>query len=127
MFSESSNNYLNEDNQNYITQEDFEKDLRLVNEKLPEKILVSKSKVNFIEDILALYKYLMDSDIKWYRKAIVLAAVLYFISPIDSIPDFAPLVGYLDDLGVIVATIKYLGSEILPYYRSVPSLATDTE
>jgi uncharacterized membrane protein YkvA (DUF1232 family) len=42
--------------------------------------------------------------------------LIYFISPIDTIPDIAPLVGYLDDLGVITALIKYLGSELIPYY-----------
>lgn len=118
MYQNSSNNYFNDDdNHNYITQEDFEKDLRLVNEKLPEKIQRAKSKIKFVEDIIALYRYLLDSDIKWYRKAIILAALLYFITPIDSMPDFAPLVGYLDDLGVITAAIKFLGSEIKPYYR----------
>jgi uncharacterized membrane protein YkvA (DUF1232 family) len=42
--------------------------------------------------------------------------LVYFISPIDAIPDIAPLVGYLDDLGVITAVIKFLGSELIPYY-----------
>lgn len=41
---------------------------------------------------------------------------MYFIFPVDTIPDFAPLVGYLDDLGVITATLRFLGSELLPYY-----------
>ncbi|KAA0248304.1 MAG: DUF1232 domain-containing protein, partial [Chlorobiota bacterium] len=32
------------------------------------------------------------------------------------IPDLTPLFGYLDDLGVITALLKYLGSELLSYY-----------
>ncbi len=51
------------------------------------------------------------------RKTIVAAALLYFIVPIDTIPDLAPLFGYMDDLGVIMATLKFLGSELIPYYN----------
>ncbi len=58
-----------------------------------------------------------DSSVAWYRKSIVVGALIYFISPIDAIPDLAPLFGYLDDLGVITAVLKYLGSELIPYYN----------
>ncbi len=57
-----------------------------------------------------------DPDVSWYRKAIVVMGLVYFISPIDTIPDIAPLIGYLDDLGVIAAVVKFLGSELIPYY-----------
>jgi uncharacterized membrane protein YkvA (DUF1232 family) len=60
----------------------------------------------------------MDSVVPWQRKTIVVAALLYFISPIDSIPDFAPFVGYLDDLGVIMAVTKFMSNELAPYYQS---------
>ena len=58
-----------------------------------------------------------DKKVAWYRKSIVVGALVYFISPIDAIPDLAPLFGYLDDLGVITAVLKYMGSEIIPYYN----------
>ncbi|MDP2364566.1 MAG: DUF1232 domain-containing protein, partial [Ignavibacteria bacterium] len=59
-----------------------------------------------------------DPFISWHRKAIVVMGLVYFISPIDTIPDIAPFIGYLDDLGVITAVIKFLGSELIPYYDS---------
>jgi uncharacterized membrane protein YkvA (DUF1232 family) len=34
------------------------------------------------------------------------------------IPDMTPLFGYFDDLGVITALLKYLGSELMEYYPS---------
>ncbi|MBN1637354.1 MAG: DUF1232 domain-containing protein, partial [Ignavibacteriales bacterium] len=37
--------------------------------------------------------------------------------PLDAIPDLTPLFGYLDDLGVITALMKYLGSELNQYYE----------
>ena len=79
-----------------------------------------EKKISFVEDLIALYRYLKDNSVKWYRKLIVVSALIYFIAPLDTVPDLAPLIGYLDDLGVILATIKFIGSEIEPYYRVKP-------
>lgn len=87
-----------------------------IEENLWEKVEKVGKKLSFTKDIKALYNYFLDSSIPWYRKSIVVGALVYFIFPIDSIPDIAPLIGYLDDLGVITAVIKYLGSELTQYY-----------
>ena len=89
-----------------------------VEENLWEKLERVGKKISFAKDILALVKYMRDPLVSWHRKASVVAALIYFISPIDTIPDFAPLVGYLDDLGVITAVLKFLGHELIPYYES---------
>ncbi len=100
------------------TPEEVEAKTEEIEESLWAKIERTGKKISFTRDILALYNYLKDEKVAWYRKAIVIGALLYFITPIDAIPDLSPLVGYLDDLGVITAVIKYMGSEILPYYNS---------
>jgi uncharacterized membrane protein YkvA (DUF1232 family) len=87
-----------------------------VEENFWAKVEKVGKKLSFAKDIKALFNYFSDKSIPWYRKSIVLGALIYFIVPIDSIPDVAPLVGYLDDLGVITAVIKYLGSELTQYY-----------
>ncbi len=85
--------------------------------KVEDKITQNKSRVmKFLGHIKALRNYLFDKDVKWYRKSVVAAALIYFITPIDSIPDFSPFVGFLDDLGVIAAVVKYLGNELKRYY-----------
>lgn len=96
--------------------EDDEEKIRFVEENLWMKLESVGKKISFAKDILALYNYMRDPYVTWHRKAIVVAALIYFISPIDTIPDLAPLVGYLDDLGVITALLKFLGSELIPYY-----------
>lgn len=74
-------------------------------------------KISFAKDIKALVRYMRDPAVSWQRKAIVVGGLIYFISPIDAIPDVIPFVGYLDDLGVITALLKYLGHELVPYYN----------
>jgi len=97
-------------------EEDVQKKIEYVDENLWGKLEKSGKRISFAKDILALYSYMKDPLVKWYRKAIVVAALIYFIVPIDTIPDITPLFGYLDDLGVLTALLKYLGSELMQYY-----------
>jgi uncharacterized membrane protein YkvA (DUF1232 family) len=46
----------------------------------------------------ALYLVARDSRVPWYTKALALAIVGYALSPLDLIPDFVPVIGFLDDL-----------------------------
>ncbi len=98
--------------------EKYEPKAEYVEENLWYKLEKVGKKISFAKDIMALFRYLQDSFVSWHRKAIVIAALIYFISPIDTIPDVAPLFGYLDDLGVITALLKFLGSELIPYYEA---------
>ncbi|MCW8804316.1 MAG: YkvA family protein [Ignavibacteriaceae bacterium] len=99
-----------------INEDEVQKKIEYVDENLWGKLEKSGKRISFAKDILALYSYLKDPLVKWYRKAIVVAALVYFIVPIDTIPDLTPFFGYLDDLGVITALLKYLGSELIQYY-----------
>ena len=45
-------------------------------------------------------------------KALVAGAILYIITPIDLIPDFAPFAGFLDDLGVAAYALAYINSRL---------------
>lgn len=102
----------------YTTEEDYREGREVVEEHLWQKLERIGRKISFAKDIKALYKYLVDDAVSWYRKTIVVGALVYFIAPVDAIPDLAPLFGYLDDLGVITATLKFLGSELIPYYHA---------
>jgi uncharacterized membrane protein YkvA (DUF1232 family) len=99
------------------TEEETTEKIVFVEENLWTKLERVGKKISFAKDILALVNYMRDSYVSWHRKVIVVAALIYFISPIDTIPDLAPLFGYLDDLGVITALLKFLGSELIPYYK----------
>lgn len=61
----------------------------------------------------ALYFAYRDPRVAWYKKAFLLAVVAYTFSPIDLIPDFVPVLGYLDDL-VIVPLGVFLAVKMIP-------------
>ncbi len=44
--------------------------------------------------------------------AIIVAAILYLLMPFDALPDFMPLVGWLDDLLVAIVTASYLYNQL---------------
>jgi uncharacterized membrane protein YkvA (DUF1232 family) len=52
-------------------------------------------------DIYALYLAARHPETPWYAKLLVAGIVAYALSPIDLIPDFIPVLGYLDDLILI--------------------------
>ncbi|MCH7972688.1 MAG: DUF1232 domain-containing protein [Bacteroidetes bacterium] len=89
---------------------------KYIDENLWKKLERVGKKISFAKDILALVNYMRDPNVSWHRKSIIIGALIYFIVPIDAIPDISPLIGYLDDLGVIAAVLKYLGNELIPYY-----------
>ena len=99
-----------------VDEEHYLKQSREVHQAFEKKMGDVGNKLRFAGDLIALWRYFTDTGIAWQRKAIVVAALLYFISPIDAIPDLAPFVGYLDDFGVVVAVTKYMSDELAPYY-----------
>jgi uncharacterized membrane protein YkvA (DUF1232 family) len=56
-------------------------------------------------ETFALYLAARDARTPWYAKLVVAGIVAYAFSPIDLIPDFVPVLGYLDDLILIPAGI----------------------
>jgi uncharacterized membrane protein YkvA (DUF1232 family) len=49
----------------------------------------------------AIYLASRDPRVPWYAQALAIAVAAYALSPIDLIPDFIPIVGYLDDLIIL--------------------------
>ena len=64
-------------------------------------------------ETFALYLAARDPRTPWYAKLAVAGIVAYAFSPIDLIPDFVPVLGYLDDLVLIPAGIA-LAIKLVP-------------
>jgi uncharacterized membrane protein YkvA (DUF1232 family) len=52
-------------------------------------------------DSHAIYLASRDPRVPWYAKALAITVAAYALSPIDLIPDFIPVIGYLDDLFIV--------------------------
>jgi uncharacterized membrane protein YkvA (DUF1232 family) len=65
---------------------------------------------------LTLYYTMHDKDTPKWAKAIIIAALAYFIMPADAIPDLLPG-GYVDDLGVLAAATAFVGVSIKPEHK----------
>ena len=64
-------------------------------------------------DVLALYLAYRDPRTPWYARIFTAIVVSYALSPIDLIPDFIPVIGYLDDL-VLVPIGLALALKMIP-------------
>ncbi|MER8953316.1 YkvA family protein [Mesorhizobium sp. M0833] len=78
-------------------------------------------------DVHAIYLAARDPRTPWYAKALALCVAGYALSPIDLIPDFVPVLGYLDDLILlplgILAVVKMIPPEVMAEHRAAAALA----
>lgn len=76
-------------------------------------------------DTVALYLAARDPRVPWYAKVVAACVAAYALSPIDLIPDFIPVIGYLDDiilvpLGIALA-IRLIPLALLEEHRQSAS------
>ncbi len=73
--------------------------------------------LKLLANIKVLYAMLRDSEFRlgMKSKAIIIAALAYFILPFDLIPDYIPGAGYFDDAAVVSAVLRALINEVESY------------
>jgi uncharacterized membrane protein YkvA (DUF1232 family) len=80
-------------------------------------------------DAHAIYLAARDARTPWYAKALAICVAAYALSPIDLIPDFIPVLGYLDDVIIvplgILAVVKLIPPEIMAEHRRTAALAAE--
>jgi len=64
-------------------------------------------------DTVALYLARRDPRVPWHAKAMAMVTAAYAFSPIDLIPDFIPVLGYLDEL-IILPLFIYVTIRLIP-------------
>lgn len=72
-------------------------------------------------DVVALWIASRDHRTPWYAKLAAAAVTAYALSPVDLIPDFIPVLGYLDDLLIvplgILLVVKLIPAPLMAEYR----------
>lgn len=73
-------------------------------------------------DAHAVYLASGDPRVPWYAKALAIAVAAYALSPIDLIPDFIPVIGYLDELVILPLgiwfVVRLIPDEVMVEYRA---------
>jgi len=79
------------------------------------------------QDVHAIYLASRDPRVPWQAKALAICVAAYALSPIDLIPDFIPVLGYLDDLIIlplgVLLVVRMIPPEIMAEHRGAALLA----
>jgi uncharacterized membrane protein YkvA (DUF1232 family) len=78
-------------------------------------------------DVYAVYLASRDPRVPWLAKALAVCIAAYALSPIDLIPDFIPVLGYLDDaillpLGVLLV-VRMIPADVMAEHRAAAQTA----
>lgn len=91
------------------TQENREKEVR---SKFWPKMRRAMKRIPFARDAAAAYYCAMDPTTPLRAKGILLAALGYFIMPIDVVPDMFAVIGFTDDIAVLTAALAMIRANI---------------
>ncbi len=83
--------------------------------------------VPFMEDVVAGYYCALDRDTPPRVRGILLAALAYFILPLDTIPDFLAGFGFTDDVAVLMAALNAVRTHVTPVHRQAAQRTLEAE
>lgn len=85
--------------------------------------------IPFADEVVAAYYCALDPATPARVKAVLLAALAYFVVPIDVVPDFLAGIGFGDDIAVLFGALTTVRSHIRPEHREAArrALAEDGE
>ena len=81
--------------------------------------------VPFMDEVVAAYYCALDRNTPLRAKAILLAALGYFVLPADTIPDVVLGLGFTDDIAVLTAAIANMRANIKPQHRKAAQAAIE--
>jgi uncharacterized membrane protein YkvA (DUF1232 family) len=70
------------------------------------------SNLNALFRLLQAYIHRDYTRIPWGSIVLVVVAIIYFVSPFDLIPDWIPVVGFIDDAAVIAFVLKQINTDL---------------
>ena len=94
-----------------------EQDERYVRRRFWDKIRANLHRVPFLEQALAAFYCATDPATPFKAKAMLMAALAYFILPVDALPDWIIMVGFTDDAAVLAAAIQAVRMNLKPEHH----------
>ena len=83
--------------------------------------------VPFLDEVIAGYFCALDPQTPMKVRGVLIAALAYFVLPLDSIPDFLFGFGFTDDVAVLTAALTAIRSHITPAHRDAARSALQDE
>lgn len=94
------------------------RDERLVEIGFWKKFLRVAGHIPFAEELGSAYFCATDPATPLRVKGLLLAALAYFVTPIDAIPDFIAGIGFTDDAAVLAATMALIANHLKPEHKA---------
>ena len=91
------------------------------------KLKLFAGRVQFVEDLVAAYYCALDPATPMRVRGMLLAAIAYFILPVDIIPDMIAGLGFADDAALLTAVLSLVAAHITPTHRAAAARALDKE
>lgn len=83
--------------------------------------------IPFIEEVVAAYYAMLDPRTPARARLTLIAALAYFVAPLDFVPDFMLGLGFLDDASVLMAALAAVRTSIRPEHRQAAKRALAEE
>ena len=118
---EEANRALNEQAEK-VEKKDLEKVLAK-EQKIEDKFRNNESMSGYLAKAKSMFGLIRDywngnyRQVPWKTIAAVAGALLYVLMPLDLIPDFIPVAGFLDDAGVIAACLALVSDDLVDYEK----------
>jgi uncharacterized membrane protein YkvA (DUF1232 family) len=71
------------------------------------------ARLPFLHDLVAAWFAATDPQMPLQPRATLLAALAYFIMPLDAVPDLLPLIGFTDDAAVLIIALRTVRGQML--------------
>lgn len=119
-FSERRARKILEDGADDAQQEQLEATLKN-RRRILDKVLTNASLAPYLEQVKTLFQLVQDyargnyREIPWWSIGAVITALGYILMPLDSIPDFIPVAGYLDDAVVLKLCLDMIARDLQQY------------
>ncbi|MGJ8687591.1 MAG: YkvA family protein [Spongiibacteraceae bacterium] len=97
------------------------------------KVTNSPSLAPYIEQVKTLFSLIQDyvngsyREIPWWSLGSIATTLLYILMPLDAIPDFIPLAGFLDDAVILKLCLDMIGKDLASYRESKSSVESIDE
>lgn len=95
----------------------YKANAKRVKDGFVQKLLAVLGQIPFARDAAAAYFCAFDPATPSRVKAVLLAALAYFVLPLDAVPDLFVMIGFTDDATVLALALAMVGGAIQPPHR----------